>query len=220
MTASPYSSITAFWLGPALESPEAALARKDWWYRGGPAVDDEIRQRFGRQVDEACASGLTEWEETSQGAFAMILLLDQFTRNLFRGTPDAWKGNPRAYGIVNKTIQARLDRELHPVEAIWLYHPFHHSERLEDQDRGLALLNALRDRAEEEWKPYVEQSIKGWTRHRNIVAEYGRFPHRNLILGRESTQAKLAYINGGGENFGQATPGAPQIHPPLSTAKS
>lgn len=213
MTASLPALITAFWLGPALESPEAALARKDWWYRGGPAVDDEIRLRFGRQVDEACAGGLTEWEATSQGAFAMILLLDQFTRNLFRGTADAWQGDPRAFGIVNRAIDGGLDRALHPVERIWLYHPFHHSERLADQDRGLEILSALREESPDAWKPYVEQSIKGWTRHRNIVAEFGRFPHRNLILGRESSPAELDYIANGGENFGQAAPGAVAIHP-------
>jgi len=213
MTADVIPAITAFWLGPALESPDQAIARKDFWYRGGPAVDAEIRQRFGPQVDEACAGGLAEWEGSSEGAFAMILLLDQFTRNLFRGTADAWKGDPRAFQIVNRAIEARLDRALHPVERIWLYHPFHHSERLADQDRGLEILRALRDEAEPAWQPYVEQSIKGWTRHRNIVAEFGRFPHRNLILGRESTPAEQAYIDGGGENFGQAAPGAAQIHP-------
>ena len=207
-------AITAFWLGPALESPDAALARKDWWYRGGPAVDEEIRQRFGSQVDEACAGGLPGWEGSAQGAFAMILLLDQFTRNLFRGTPDAWKGDPRAFQIVNRAIDSGLDRQLHPVERIWLYHPFHHSERLADQDRGLSILGSLRDEAKPAWKPYVEQSIKGWTRHRNIVAEHGRFPHRNLILGRESTPAEQAYIDGGGENFGQAVEAARTTPPP------
>ena len=210
-------AITAFWLGPALESPEAALARKDWWYRGGSAVDEEIRQRFGAQVDQACAGGLSRWEETGEGAFAMILLLDQFTRNLFRGTADAWKGDPRAFAIVNRAIDAGLDRTLHPVERIWLYHPFHHSERLADQDRGLELLRTLKEESPGEWQPYVGQSIQGWTRHRNIVAEFGRFPHRNLILGRESTPAEQAYIDGGGENFGQAAPGTAQIHPPRST---
>src|SRR6056297_3157916 len=109
-------AITAFWLGPALESPDQALARKDFWYRGGPAVDEEIRRRFGPQVEEACVGGLTEWEKTSDCAFAMILLLDQFTRNLFRGTVDAWKGDPRAFEIVNRAIAAGLDRALHPVE--------------------------------------------------------------------------------------------------------
>jgi uncharacterized protein (DUF924 family) len=196
--------IIAFWLGPALQSPNLALARKDWWYRGGPAVDEEIRARFGAEVNLACNGGLAEWEETPEGAFVLILLLDQFTRNLFRGTPDAWKGDPRAFDVVNQAIAAGLDKALHPVERIWLYHPFHHSESPANQDQGLALLNALHNEAAPEWRPYVDQSIQGWTRHRNIVAEFGRFPHRNAILGRENTRAEEAFLAKGVENFGQA----------------
>jgi uncharacterized protein (DUF924 family) len=196
--------IIAFWLGPALQSPEQALARKDWWYRGGPAVDEEIRARFGAEVDLACQGGLRAWETTSEGCFGLILLLDQFTRNLFRGTPDAWKGDARAFHVVNAAIATGLDKPLHPVERIWLYHPFHHSEQLENQQRGLSLLNALRAETAPEWQPYVGQSIQGWTRHHNIVAEFGRFPHRNAILGRECTPAEAKFLAGGAENFGQA----------------
>ncbi len=196
--------IITFWLGPALEGPDRALGRKDWWYRGGPAVDDEIRARFGAEVDLACEGGLCEWEASPEGCFGLILLLDQFTRNLFRGTPDAWKGDPRAFRVVNQAIDAGLDRALHPVERIWLYHPFHHSESPAEQDRGLGLLNTLRAEAASDWQPYVDQSIQGWTRHRNIVAEFGRFPHRNAILGRESTPAEAAFLAAGAENFGQA----------------
>jgi uncharacterized protein (DUF924 family) len=196
--------IITFWLGPALEGPDHALGRKDWWYRGGPAVDDEIRARFGAEVDLACEGGLSEWEASPEGAFGLILLLDQFTRNLFRGTPDAWKGDPRAFRVVNQAIDAGLDKALHPVERIWLYHPFHHSESPANQDRGLGLLNALRAEAAAEWRPYVDQSIQGWTRHRNIVAEFGRFPHRNAILGRDETPAEEAFLAKGAENFGQA----------------
>jgi len=92
MSATKTASIITFWLGPALQSLGLALARKEWWYRGGPAVDEEIRARFGPEVDLACNGGLAEWEGTPEGAFGLILLLDQFTRNLFRGTPDAWRG--------------------------------------------------------------------------------------------------------------------------------
>ena len=211
------TEIAAFWLADALAGPGRALARRDWWYRGGPAVDEAIRRRFGPRVEEACAGGLGEWEESSRGAFAVILLLDQFTRNLYRGTAQAWQGDARAFRIAERAVEAGLDRELHPVERIWLYHPYHHSERLQAQERGLDLLRALKAGADEAWKPYVEQSIRGWTRHRNIVADYGRFPHRNAVLGRASTPAELDYIAGGGENFGQAMPGTPHRHPPRPT---
>ena len=196
--------INAFWLGPALESPDHAVARKEIWYRGGSAVDEEIRARFLAEVNLACEGGLLEWEDTPEGAFALILLLDQFTRNLFRGTPDAWRGDPRSFEVVRKAIAAGLDKKLHPVERVWLYHPYHHSEILAEQEEGIAILHTLHAEADAEWKPYVEQSIQGWNKHRDVVARFGRFPHRNPILGRENTPAEEDYLASGAENYGQA----------------
>ena len=146
--------VNAFWLGPALECPDLAVARKAWWYRGGPAVDAEIRQHFSAEVDLACKDGLREWQN--------------------------------------------------PVERIWLYHPYHHSEALAEQDAGIALLHALCDEAPAEWRAYVEQAIEGWTKHRDVVARFGRFPHRNPVLGRKNTPAEAEYLAGGAENYGQA----------------
>ncbi len=196
--------VNAFWLGPALECPDLAVARKAWWYRGGPAVDAEIRQHFSAEVDLACKDGLREWQNTPEGAFALILLLDQFTRNLFRGTSDAWRGDPLAFRVVTEAIAAGLDKALHPVERIWLYHPYHHSEALAEQDAGIALLHALCDEAPAEWRAYVEQAIEGWTKHRDVVARFGRFPHRNPVLGLKNTPAEAEYLAGGAENYGQA----------------
>ena len=89
------------------------------------------------------------------------------------------------------------------MSRIWLYHPFHHAESVEDQDRGLDLLRALRESAPPEWHAYVDRSIKGWTRHRDIVAQFGRFPHRNAVLGRSSTDAETAFLAENDESFGQ-----------------
>ena len=203
MTSTSIAAITRFWLGPALEAPEAAGLRRDWWYRGGEPVDAAIRSRFGELVETACEGGLTEWEHSPQGAFALILLLDQFTRNIHRGTPRAYAGDARAHAVVRAAIAAGLDTHLHPVERIWLYHPFHHSEAIAEQDRGLALLREVHEAAPAEWRPYVERSIQGWTRHRDIVARFNRFPHRNAVLGRESTAAELPFLEADGESFGQ-----------------
>ena len=137
------SEIVKFWLGTSLDNPEAASGRKDWWYKGGATVDDEIRPRFGALVSQACAYRLTEWQSTPEGALALVLLLDQFTRNLYRNTPQAYLGDPRAFKIAVKTIDQQLDDELHPVERIWLYHPFHHSEDIQQQDRGLPVIRHL-----------------------------------------------------------------------------
>jgi len=195
--------IVDFWLGPSLQGLEAARGRRDFWYKGGKEVDDEIRERFGNFIPQACNGELADWQATPDGALALILLLDQFTRNLFRSTPNAYLGDPHAFAIVNAAIKDGLNQELGPVPRIWLYHPFHHSERIEEQDRGLGLLNELLREASAEWRPYVERSIQGWTRHRNIVARFGRFPHRNEVLGRSSTDEELAFLSSDGESFGQ-----------------
>jgi len=195
--------IVSFWLGQSLDSPEAAFARRDWWYDGGTAVDDEIRSRFGAFVPRACEGALEDWRTTPNGALALILLLDQFTRNIYRRTPEAYSGDARAMGIVKRAIDENLDRGMHPVARVWLYHPFHHAEQIEEQDRGIALLDALLRSAPCLWHPYLRRSVKGWTRHRNIVARFGRFPHRNAVLCRESTDEERRFLLTDGEAFGQ-----------------
>lgn len=110
------ADIGAFWLGDSRDHPERALARHGWWYRGGPEVDEEIRDRFGDLLPRACARELTDWGDTPDGA--LVLLLDQFTRNVYRGTVDAYAGDPCAFETVNHAIDRELDRALHPVAAI------------------------------------------------------------------------------------------------------
>lgn len=197
------ADIVTFWLSDSRDSPDRASARRGWWYQGGPVVDEEIRAHFGDLVPRALAGELMGWRATPDGALALILLLDQFTRNLYRGTVEAYAGDACAFEIVNHAIERGLDRALHPVARIWLYHPFHHCEDVAEQDRGLGLLRALRRDADRAWHGYVERSIKGWTRHRDIVARFGRFPHRNAVLGRDSTTEEQAYMAAGGESFGQ-----------------
>ena len=197
------ADIVTFWLSDSRDSPDRALARRGWWYEGGPVVDDEIRARFGDLVPRACAREFMGWRDTPDGALALILLLDQFTRNLCRGTVGAYAGDPCAFEIVNHAIDQGLDRALHPVATIWLYHPFHHCEDVAEQDRGLGLLRALRQHVDPAWHAYVERSVDGWTRHRDIVAHFGRFPHRNAVLGRDSTTEELAHLAADGESFGQ-----------------
>ena len=205
MSTETISKIVAFWLGSSLENPEAAFSRKDWWYKGGGPVDEDIRARFGNLVPQACARQLMAWQTTPDGALALILLLDQFTRNLYRNTPQAYGGDACALEVLTQAIDKKLDTALPPVSRIWFYHPFHHAEDVEDQDRGLVLLNEIRQEASAEWQPYVEQSIKGWTRHRNIVARFGRFPHRNAVLSRNSTDEELIFLETNSEAFGQGS---------------
>ena len=105
MSTETISKIVAFWLGPSLDGPQAAFARRDWWYDGGASVDEEIRSRFGALVPRACNGAMLDWQTTPNGALALILLLDQFTRNLYRNTPQAYAGDARAFEIVNRAIE-------------------------------------------------------------------------------------------------------------------
>jgi len=197
------NQITTFWLGSSLDSPELADARREWWYRGGAAVDDDIRHRFGALLPKACNGELAAWLATADGALALILLLDQFTRNLYRSTPDAYVGDALAFEIVYQAIESNIDEDLHPVARIWLYHPFHHAESVTQQDEGLALLETVLQAAPSAWHAYVQRSITGWTSHRDIVARFGRFPHRNKVLGRSSTAEERAFMKEDGNTFGQ-----------------
>lgn len=203
MTKTAISEINSFWLGDSQQSPDLALARKDFWYRGGEAVDDDIRARFGDLVAQACDGGFADWAETADGALALILLLDQFTRNLYRHTAQAYAGDAIAFAVVSAAVEKNMDQSLHPISKIWLYHPFHHSEELAAQDRVIDLLKGLKQTADPAWQPYVQRSIDGFTRHRDIVARFGRFPHRNAVLGRTSTAEEEAFLTEDGNAFGQ-----------------
>ena len=194
------ADIVAFWLSDSLDHPDRA-----WPVAAGGtrAVRWSTKKSVSASVIWCRAparASSRDWRILRTARWP-DLLLDQFTRNLYRCTVEAYAGDPCAFEIVNHAVDQGLDRELHPVATIWLYHPFHHSEDLAEQDRGLGLLRTLRQHANPTWHAYVERSIKGWTRHRDIVARFGRFPHRNAVLGRHSTAEERAYLVADGNSF-------------------
>ena len=127
------STIIDFWLGDAPNGPESALARRDVWYDGGPELDAEIIDRFGEAVDLACGDGFEAWEHEPLGSLALIILLDQFTRNIFRGTKAAYAGDERAWRVADAAVRKGFDKQLSVPGQVFLYHPFHHAESLEEQ---------------------------------------------------------------------------------------
>ena len=195
--------ILEFWLGDACASDQKALQRKQFWYDGGQLVDQEIREHFSDEIKNACNGTSLHWAKTPNGALALVILLDQFTRNIYRNTSHAYCGDELALEIVSASIRQKHDIDLSPVAAIWFYHPFHHSEILAEQDEGLSLLKHLKKRSDQKWHEYIERSIEGWTRHRQIIARFGRFPHRNHILRRKSTLDEKQFLTEDGQSFGQ-----------------
>ena len=183
------AGIHAFWFGPPphAERPE--------WFRKDDAFDALIRVRYGAAIETALTGGFEAWSATPRGAIARILLLDQFTRNVFRGTPRAFAGDPLALEIAGRAIDAGYERELDVYERWFLYLPFEHSESLAVQERSLELTSRLaRETGFDE--PFV------WAeKHAVIVRRFGRYPHRNAILGRESTPEEIAFLREPGSSF-------------------
>jgi uncharacterized protein (DUF924 family) len=181
--------ILDFWFGPPPHG------ERDVWFRKNPAFDATIRERFGAAIDTALAGGFAEWSATAHGALAHVLLLDQFTRNAFRDTPRAFAGDAQALATSQEAIAGGADCVLDPYERWFLYMPFVHSEDGAIQQRAVELFTALAS----------QTGLTGpldWTaRHAAVVRRFGRFPHRNAILGRPSTAEETAFLNEPGSRF-------------------
>jgi uncharacterized protein (DUF924 family) len=196
-------SVIDYWLAGSTQSPVAALERHAFWYRADAAVDAEIRRRFVHLLDAALDGDLDEWQASAEGSLALIIVLDQFTRNIYRGTPDAYRGDGPAWHAADRAVGRNQHTRLPLLGSLFLLHPFHHSEQLAQQDRGVHLLRALTRVTSEEWQPYLHRSVEGFTKHRDIVARFGRFPHRNRSLGRTCTAEETVFLEGGANTFGQ-----------------
>jgi len=186
-------SILDFWFGPR-HSPAHGMER-DVWFRKDAAFDAEIRMRFGEATAIALAGGYGEWCAAAEGALARVLLLDQFTRNIHRDTPAAFAGDARALATASDAIERGLDRALDPHGRWFLYLPFEHAEDHAAQQRSLALFGAL---AEETG---LAAPLEWAKKHAEVVARFGRYPHRNSILGRTSTPEELAFLDQPGSRF-------------------
>jgi uncharacterized protein (DUF924 family) len=167
---------------------------RELWFRKDAAVDQSIHDRFGGSVETALAGGFGEWS-APRGALARVLLLDQFTRNIYRETPRAFAGDVAALGISRAAVANRDDRSLIPVERWFLYMPFEHAEDAAAQQTSLDLFARLRD------ETGLSEPVVWAERHAEVIRRFGRYPHRNAILGRESTAEEIEYLAAGGRGF-------------------
>ena len=192
------TDIIEYWLGPAPDDAESVARAAKRWYAMDGELDAEIRNRFGPLVQAARQGALAAWEATPQGALGLVILLDQFMRNAYRGTPEAFAGDALALAVATRTVEGGLDRELGCAGRAVLYHPFEHSEAPSDQARSVALFEALAREAPPAWRDFAAEFVPFAHSHRDVIARFGRFPHRNLILGRASTPEETAYLAAGG----------------------
>ncbi len=190
MTLEPLAAeVLAFWFGAPPH------AQRSEWFRKDAAFDTTIRARFGAAIAEALAGGFGRWCVSPHGALARVILLDQFTRNAFRDTPDAFAGDARALATATQAIDAGFDAALDRYERWFLYMPFEHAEDLAVQERSLALFGALADASG------LDGPLDYARRHHDVIARFGRFPHRNAILGRASTPDEVAFLRTPGSSF-------------------
>ena len=200
-------AVLGFWFGPDAGEPEAVAARRERWFVPPAGFDGEMRARFEGEVLEATRGGLGAWEDAPRSALALVLLLDQFPRNLYRGTARAFAGDERALGVAQRGMARRLPDLLTPIERAFFYMPFEHAEDPVHQARSVVLFEALVSEAPGRWRPALEPFVDFARRHRDVVERFGRFPHRNVVLGRRSTPEEEAHLAGSTDSWGQSSPG-------------
>ena len=176
-----------------IASPEAVLAfwraaGPDKWFKTDAAFDDDIRRRFLETYEAAAASQLAGWEQAPDGALALTVVLDQFPRNMFRGSARAYAADPLARAVADRALTRGFDQRTTLPDRQFFYLPFEHSESPADQQRCVALFRATGD----------AELVKWAELHADIIRRFGRFPHRNAVLGRNTTSEEQAFLDSGG----------------------
>ncbi len=189
------ATVLDFWFGPLTSAGVPEDDRHPLWFRKDPATDANIKTQFGPLVERALAGELNHWADSDDGLIALIILLDQFPRNLFRDTPRAFAGDPLALPLALSAIESGRHRQLPAIYRVFLYLPLEHSEDLAAQDQCVALFRALEADSSAIAKANFRQFAEA---HRDVIARFGRFPHRNSIVGRESTTEELAHLESHG----------------------
>lgn len=192
--------ILSFWLGDYSEAGKLG-ERVAFWFTKSNATDASIRDRFGATLESAARGDLDHLAETPRGRLALLVLLDQFSRNIHRGTPRAFATDARALSLALEGIERGHDRELHPVERLFFYLPLEHAEDIAMQDRAVELFRALRSETPAGMERFFDGFLDYAERHRDVIVKYGRFPHRNAILGRESSEEEREYLAQPGAGF-------------------
>jgi uncharacterized protein (DUF924 family) len=191
-------SVLAFWFGPPGAPP---LGRSERWFSADPAFDATVRERFGELAERAARGELEAWRESPLGALALVIALDQFPRNIHRGSARAFAADAAARDVALDAEARGFDRALSPVERWFLYLPLMHAEDRALQERSVAHFEALAAGAEPELAAALEEAADFARRHRDVIARFGRFPHRNAALGRASSREEVAFLAEPGSRF-------------------
>jgi uncharacterized protein (DUF924 family) len=192
-----------FWFADAETGPEAIARRNRIWFQGGAPFDGECTKRFAATLEAASNGELDNWLESPRPRLALIVLLDQFSRNVYRGTAAAYRQDARALAACTEGIEKGHDRQLSPIERSFFYLPMEHAEDRRIQELSVQHFEALAVEAPEELRAQLLANAGYARQHRDIVEKFGRFPHRNAVLGRQCTADENAYLADDAPRFGQ-----------------
>jgi uncharacterized protein (DUF924 family) len=185
--------VLEFWFGDS--DLRADVVRRKVWFVKDPRFDEEIRSRFFATCEDAARGAFTPWLQDARECLALIILLDQFPRNLFRGEPRAFATDPDALASAQHAVERGFDQFVAPGARMFFYLPFEHSEDIAMQRRAVALFEAMRE------IPEMSEAIRYAQLHFDVIRRFGRFPHRNAILGRISTPDEEAFLRTPGSSF-------------------
>jgi len=190
-----------FWFGEMTDGFCSAATRRRW-FAADPAFDREIVAQFARLLEEAARGALTGWLDEARGNLAFVIVTDQFSRQIHRGSADAFATDPLALSVAREGVARGFDRALGYDQRAFFYLPFEHSESLEDQHTSVELFTRLAADTPASHRGNAEETLRFALAHRDIVVQFGRFPHRNATLGRVSTPAELEFLRTA-SRFGQ-----------------
>lgn len=196
-----YEEVLDIWFGTLDAQGRAAPELAARWWTKDPAFDQLLRERFGALHEQVLRGEHDDWLASPRGRLAAVIVLDQLSRNMFRGSARMFAADERALAIAEEGIARGDDRELAFAERGFLYMPLEHSEDLARQERCVELFCSLRDQAPEALRPSADKWLDFAVRHRDIIRRFGRFPHRNALLGRESTAEEIEFLKQPGSSF-------------------
>ena len=196
-------AVLAFWFqDKALSAPQID-GRMDVWFGEDPLFDEEVAREFADDVAKASEGQLDHWGNTPHGRLALIILLDQFRRNIYRNSPEAFEKDNAALKLCVEGAMEKKDKGLSPIERVFFYMPLQHAESRKVQKKSVEIYNKLAEAVSATYKETFETCAQFAELHADIVEQFGRFPHRNKILGRENTPEEAEYLAGDVPTFGQ-----------------
>lgn len=197
----PYDPVLEFWFGTLDDKGTADAFHMKRWFTKDPAFDAEIVERFGALHDSLASGGGEDWLTSARGRLAVVIVLDQFSRNMFRGDPRSFASDRRALEVALRAVDQGDDKKLARAERTFLYMPLMHSEDRDAQKRCVELFTAFRDELPPDQQGPFSNNLRYAEMHRSIVDRFGRFPHRNAVLGRESTPEEVEFLKGENSSF-------------------